>query len=160
MDKDRARIVIERYGIVFRELLQRELPALRWSRLFRTLRMMELSGEVVAGGFVAGVAGIQFALPRALPVLAGDGGTGNIIWMNAADPMSPCGLAIGKSYPDLSRMLAPLRNMISRRWNPRKRVAVEIINETDARESPYAEVLVQAGFRRDYKRLVLSAGYR
>ncbi len=198
MDKERARIVLERYGIVFRELLQRELPALRWSRLFRALRMMELSGEVVAGGFVQEVPGIQFALPRALPVLGEDNPSGQVIWMNAADPASPCGLTIGKFYPnlparvpsnhvvfrsnelvmvgrkngaeitflvdptdpDVPRMLAPLRNMVSRRWNPKTRVAVESINKIDARESPYADALVRAGFRRDRRRLILSAGYR
>jgi hypothetical protein len=67
---------------------------------------------------------------------------------------------VDSTDPDVPRMLAPLRNLVSRRWNPRTRVTVEVINETDGRESPYADALVRAGFRRDYRRLVLSAGYR
>jgi ATP-dependent helicase Lhr and Lhr-like helicase len=41
--KERIRILLGRYGILFRELLQRELPALSWPNLFRSLRIMELS---------------------------------------------------------------------------------------------------------------------
>jgi hypothetical protein len=44
--------------------------------------------------------------------------------------------------------------------SPRARITVEIINGVDARESPYADALLAAGFRRDYRKLVLSAGYR
>ena len=44
--KDRARMLLDRYGIVFRELLQREAPGFRWADVFRPLRLMELSGEV------------------------------------------------------------------------------------------------------------------
>ncbi|MCG8457347.1 MAG: hypothetical protein MI919_13810, partial [Holophagales bacterium] len=42
--KDRVRLLLGRYGVLFRELLERELPALRWGAVFRTARLMELSG--------------------------------------------------------------------------------------------------------------------
>ncbi len=92
--KGRARVLLDRYGVVFRELLERELPALQWARVFRALRLMELSGEAVAGQFFTGVGGLQFAshaaLRRLREGLAGDA----VWWLNAADPASPCGLAV------------------------------------------------------------------
>ncbi len=94
LNKDRARILLDRYGVVFRELLARELPAFGWSRLFRTLRIMELSGEVLAGHFFEGVPGLQFASPRAFRALEDGLPDDAIYWMNALDPASPCGLGL------------------------------------------------------------------
>ncbi|MCH9652035.1 MAG: DEAD/DEAH box helicase [Deltaproteobacteria bacterium] len=92
VNKERARILLDRYGILFRELLQRELPALRWGRLFRALRLMELSGEILAGCFFAGISGLQFMphatfrnLSKGLPREA-------VYWLGAPDPASVCGL--------------------------------------------------------------------
>jgi ATP-dependent Lhr-like helicase len=92
--KDRARVVLERYGVVFRELLARELPALQWPRVFRALRLMELSGEVLAGQFFSGIPGIQFASHTALRRLVEGVPEDRIWWVNAADPLSPCGLGL------------------------------------------------------------------
>jgi ATP-dependent helicase Lhr and Lhr-like helicase len=92
--KDRARLVLDRYGVVFRELLEREVPALRWGGLFRSLRLMELSGEVVAGEFFAGVHGLQFATPAALERVTRGLDECRVWWVNAGDPASPCGLSI------------------------------------------------------------------
>jgi hypothetical protein len=61
---------------------------------------------------------------------------------------------------DFDSMLAPLRNMVGRRWNPLPRVVVETVNDTPVRESPYAAPLRAAGFRDEYKHYVLSARYR
>ena len=68
--RDRVRQVLQRYGVVFRELLETELPPLRWPRLFRSLRLMEFSGEVVTGRFFDGIRGLQFALPPVFEELA------------------------------------------------------------------------------------------
>src|SRR5208337_333960 len=68
--RDRIRQVLRRFGLVFREILENELPPLRWSRLFRSLRLMEFSGEVVTGRFFDGVPGVQFALPSVAEQLA------------------------------------------------------------------------------------------
>ena len=70
-NKDRVRLLLDRYGVLFRELLQRELPALRWKGLFRALRLMELSGEILAGHFFEGVPGPQFASHRAFRLSPG-----------------------------------------------------------------------------------------
>jgi len=91
--KDRARLLLDRYGIVFRELLAHELPVFQWSRLFRALRLMELSGEVLAGQFFEGVPGLQFAAPAAFRSLR-DGLLPDdaVYWMNARDPASLAGV--------------------------------------------------------------------
>jgi ATP-dependent Lhr-like helicase len=93
-DKDRVRLLLDRYGIIFRELLLREARAFSWRNLFRTLRLMELSGEVVGGQFFEGISGLQFASHDAVRLLR-DGLPGDVIfWMNAADPASPAGLGL------------------------------------------------------------------
>ncbi len=92
--KERARLLLERYGVLFRELSERELPALSWPRIFRALRLMELSGEIVAGHFFTGVRGLQFASHAAVRLLL-DGLPGDrVVWMSAADPASLCGLGL------------------------------------------------------------------
>jgi len=97
-DRERARIILDRYGIVFRGLLQRELPALKWGSLFRALRMLELSGEAVAGHFVSGVTGLQFATHETIRRLRDGLREDRIWWVNAVDPASPCSL--GLDLPD------------------------------------------------------------
>lgn len=91
--QDRVRQLLRRYGILFRELLAHELPSLQWGAAFRSLRLMELSGEAVAGHFFAGIAGLQFASPPALRLLE-SGLPGTIWWISAADPASPCALGL------------------------------------------------------------------
>ena len=90
--KDRIRVLFARYGVLFREILKHELPTLQWSRLFRTLRLMELSGEITTGHFVEGVVGLQFVSHAALRRLADPLPGEAIYWMNAADPASLCGI--------------------------------------------------------------------
>jgi len=94
LNKDRVRTLLQRYGILFRSLLLRELPDLRWSRLFRALRLMELSGEVLSGHFFEGLPGLQFMLPKAFQELRRGLSKDDIFWLNAADPASVCGLGI------------------------------------------------------------------
>ncbi|HCY86848.1 MAG TPA: ATP-dependent helicase [Desulfobacteraceae bacterium] len=95
LNRDRVRVLLDRYGILFRELLARELPGFRWGDLFRTLYLMELSGEVKAGSFFKGILGPQFISHKALRKLQAGPGTGRdaVYWMNAADPASLCGIS-------------------------------------------------------------------
>jgi ATP-dependent Lhr-like helicase len=102
-DKERARLLLERYGIVTRELANREGGSFRWSRLFRALAMMELSGEIVAGYFFDGLSGPQFATPAAVAAFL-RATPPRTFWMNAVDPASPCGL--GLPDPDLPQRRA------------------------------------------------------
>lgn len=65
--KDRARLLLGRYGILFREILEKEAPQLRWGSVFRALRLMELSGEVLAGYFFHGIPGPPVRLAPGVP---------------------------------------------------------------------------------------------
>jgi ATP-dependent helicase Lhr and Lhr-like helicase len=97
--KERVRVLLDRYGVACRELANREGGAVRWAGLFRALRVMELSGEVVAGHFFQGLASPQFATPQALTLLEDPAAVPEHFWINAVDPASPCGL--GLDWPDL-----------------------------------------------------------
>ena len=64
-----ARILLKRYGVVFKRLLEREGIALPWRVLLRTYHRLEARGEIRGGRFVAGISGEQFALPEAVAML-------------------------------------------------------------------------------------------
>lgn len=104
IDKDRVRLMLNRYGIVFRELCGRETPLLEWRNLFRALRLMELSGEVVSGYFFENIPGPQFMTPRSLRFLQQD--HDQLFILNAADPVSPSGLGLGIYGDDLPRRIS------------------------------------------------------
>ncbi|MFP5255938.1 MAG: DEAD/DEAH box helicase [Acidimicrobiia bacterium] len=63
--------LLERWGVVFYDLVAAEHPALRWRDLQWALRRMEDRGLVAGGRFVRGFAGEQFALPQAAEALQG-----------------------------------------------------------------------------------------
>lgn len=93
--KNRARLLIDRYGIVTRELADREGGNLRWGAVFRAFRIMELSGEVLAGLFFDGFSGPQFATPKALTQLDNINAKPRVArpyWLSALDPAAPTGL--------------------------------------------------------------------
>ena len=92
--KDRVRLLLSRYGVLFRELVKRELPVFQWSRIFRTLRLMELSGEVLAGYFFTGPRGLQFMAHGAFRRLSDGMGEDVVYGLNAADPASLCGVEL------------------------------------------------------------------
>jgi len=103
-NKDRVRILLDRYGLIFRELLHKESPPFRWQDIFRSLRLLELSGEVVSGYFFTGIPGPQFISPEALRLFRGELPKDHIFWISAVDPVSLCGLS-----------LDPLRKYMPRR---------------------------------------------
>ncbi len=90
--RERARLLLDRHGVLFRELVAGELPVLGWGRLSRALRTLELAGEVVAGHFFAGIPGLQFASPAAVRRLQEPPARGAIWWCSALDPASLCGV--------------------------------------------------------------------
>ncbi len=61
-----AELFLQRWGIVFRDLVAREPLAPSWRVLVALYRRMEARGELRGGRFVAGVGGEQFALPEAV----------------------------------------------------------------------------------------------
>jgi ATP-dependent Lhr-like helicase len=89
--KDRVRVLLDRYGILFRELLKKELRAFQWGSIFRALRLMELSGEVLAGYFFRDIPGPQFISHHAFRILQQKIPNDRVYWLNATDPASLCG---------------------------------------------------------------------
>jgi len=93
-----AWVLLDRYGVVFRTVLQREsrhLPP--WRHLVRTLRRLEARGEVRGGRFVNGFSGEQFAAPDAVDRLrrmqrADRSFAERGIVMSAADPLNLSGI--------------------------------------------------------------------
>jgi ATP-dependent Lhr-like helicase len=85
--------------IIFRELLANELAPLQWRAIFRSLRLMELSGEVLSGYFFEGVSGPQFISPEAFRMLQEPLPQDAVFWVNATDPASLCGLGPVQGLP-------------------------------------------------------------
>ncbi|WP_347490266.1 DEAD/DEAH box helicase [Desulfoscipio sp. XC116] len=103
--KDRIRQLFFRYGVLFRELLHHELPEMQWRQIFRTLRLMEFSGEIYAGYFFEQITGLQFVSREANRFLGRGLNEKNIYWLNATDPASPCGLKLPGMDEDLPARL-------------------------------------------------------
>ena len=102
---DRVRQLLRRYGVLFRGIVAGELPLLGWGKLFKTLRRMELSGEILSGYFFEGVPGLQFISNSAFRFLNQPLPEDAVYWMNAADPASPCGTGLkGLSYKPPHRL--------------------------------------------------------
>jgi ATP-dependent helicase Lhr and Lhr-like helicase len=64
-----TRSLLRRFGVLWHGLLLQQRVPLPWRLLLRTLRAMELAGEVRGGRFVSGQAGEQYALPTAITAL-------------------------------------------------------------------------------------------
>ncbi|QPD03939.1 MAG: DEAD/DEAH box helicase [Candidatus Nitrospira kreftii] len=95
-----ARQLLRRYGIVFRDLLQRESLVPSWRDLLVVYRRLELQGEVRGGRFVTGFTGEQFSLPEAVEALrtirknSPSLGTEHEIKLSAADPLNLVGVIL------------------------------------------------------------------
>ena len=92
-----ARMLLTRYGILFRDLLTRESNAPKWRDLAPILRRLEARGEIRGGRFVTGVSGEQFALPEAADSLRAQTprpATPELIELAAADPTNLVGIVI------------------------------------------------------------------
>ncbi|MGH8162660.1 MAG: DNA glycosylase AlkZ-like family protein, partial [Gammaproteobacteria bacterium] len=101
-----ARVLLTRYGVVFRTLLARESVLPPWRELLRVYRRLEARGEIRGGRFVAEVAGEQFAWPEAVGALREmrkQKPAGELISISAADPLNLVGvLAPGDRTPALA----------------------------------------------------------
>jgi ATP-dependent Lhr-like helicase len=85
-----CRLLVRRYGVMFRDLLAGESAAPSWHELVRTYRRLEARGELRGGRFVAGVAGEQYAMAEVIPVLrsAVDDPEEKPLIMPATDPLN------------------------------------------------------------------------
>ena len=92
-----CRMLLERYGVVFRELLARETLVPRWRELLLAFRRMEARGEVRGGRFVNGFIGEQFALPMAVESLRATRNAApasEVVTISAADPLNLIGIIL------------------------------------------------------------------
>ncbi len=61
-----CRMLLRRYGVVFRELLARESVVPKWRDLLQVFRRLESRGDIRGGRFVSGFMGEQFSLHESL----------------------------------------------------------------------------------------------
>jgi len=102
-----AMTLLRRYGVVFWRLLEREadwLPG--WRELLRTFHRLEARGEIRGGRFVSGLAGEQFALPEAIPLLREvrrRPHDGSLVSVCGVDPLNLVGTLLpGQKVPALA----------------------------------------------------------
>ncbi len=102
-----ARLLLDRYGIVARELaaLDASMPA--WRVLYEVYSRLELSGEIRRGYFVEGLSGAQFALAEAIEPLQAIASPSNLqaplILLHSMDPANLYGVGAPFENSDFSR---------------------------------------------------------
>jgi ATP-dependent Lhr-like helicase len=97
-----ALVLLWRYGIVFRDLLQRETTMPRWREFLGMFRRLEARGIVRGGRFVSGFQGEQFALPQAVESLreSRKQETASVtVTIAAADPANLVGIIVPGDRP-------------------------------------------------------------
>ena len=103
--EERAFQLLQRYGVVFPEVLTREAMAPRWRDLLRVYRRAEARGEIRGGRFVTGFVGEQYALPEAVDMLRAvrkASPDGRLTVVSASDPLNLAGvLTPGAKVPAL-----------------------------------------------------------
>ncbi len=92
-----AKVLLQRYGVVMRDLYARESFSLPWRDVLRALRRLEARGTVRGGRFVTGPAGEQYALPEAVDALRRvrrEERNGERVWVSATDPLNLAGVLL------------------------------------------------------------------
>lgn len=101
-----AWVLLRRYGVVFRRVLEREPALPPWRELLYVYHRLEARGEIRGGRFVQQFAGEQFALPEAvgaLKALRKYEPDGTRIVVAAADPLNLLGILVpGSRLPAVS----------------------------------------------------------
>jgi ATP-dependent Lhr-like helicase len=112
-----CRMLLGRYGVVFREVLVRESNLPKWRELLITFRRLEERGEVRGGRFVSGFLGEQFALPEAvesLRAMRNLPSTGETLVVSAADPLNLVGFIVpGERVPAISGKYVKFRDGVA-----------------------------------------------
>jgi ATP-dependent Lhr-like helicase len=97
-----ALVLLWRYGIVFRDLVQRETTMPRWRELLGIFRRLEARGIVRGGRFVSGFQGEQFASPQAVESLRETRKqeiSTSTVMIAAADPANLVGIIVPGDRP-------------------------------------------------------------
>jgi ATP-dependent Lhr-like helicase len=90
-----ARVLLRRYGVVSRRMLERESLSASWFELIRVYRRLEARGEIRGGHFVSALSGEQYALPEAIGLLRSIRKTtakNELIAISGADPLNLAGI--------------------------------------------------------------------
>ncbi|HYW52357.1 MAG TPA: DEAD/DEAH box helicase [Dongiaceae bacterium] len=85
-----ARRLLQRWGVIFRDVAVRESLSPSWRELLAALRRMEARGEIRGGRFVSGYVGEQFALPEAVDALRAarrSGDDADVVDVSDYDPL-------------------------------------------------------------------------
>jgi ATP-dependent helicase Lhr and Lhr-like helicase len=110
-------LLLQRHGVVTREVASIEGISGGFGALYDVFKALEESGRIRRGYFVAGVGGMQFALPGVLEqlrALRGGDGPPAVVHLAATDPANPWGSVLKwpvassgpDARPDLRRSLA------------------------------------------------------
>jgi ATP-dependent Lhr-like helicase len=98
-----AEQLLNRWGVLFRDLAVRDGLRMPWREIQWALRRLEDRGLVNGGRFVAGFGGEQYALPTAVEQLARVRKTPRTqeqVVLNATDPLNLVGLIVpGETIP-------------------------------------------------------------
>jgi ATP-dependent Lhr-like helicase len=98
-----AETLLNRWGVVFRDLARHDGVALPWRELQWALRRLEDRGLVRGGRFVSGFSGEQYALPAAVDALSRvrkAARTGERVTVSGADPLNLVGVIVpGATVP-------------------------------------------------------------
>src|SRR5262249_37663580 len=92
-----AEQLLNRWGVVFRDVAVRDSLRMPWRELQWALRRLEDRGRGGGGRFVAGFSGEQYALPAAadtLRAVAKKPKTGERVTVNATDPLNLVGVIV------------------------------------------------------------------
>ena len=96
-----ARQLLQRWGVVFRDLAARETLAPPWRDLLVELRRLEARGEIRGGRFAEAFLGEQFALPEALDLLRAVRRAGESGALPEAPPSDPVAHALVRAASPL-----------------------------------------------------------
>src|SRR5205085_11484840 len=126
-----CRMLLVRYGVVFRDLLARETNLPRWRELAMMFRRLEDRGEVRGGRFVDGFLGEQFALPLAvesLRALRDRAPSLEIVAFSAADPLNLVGIIVpGERVPAISGNQVAFRDGVAVAAEQREPIAIAAV---------------------------------
>ncbi|HLH43835.1 MAG TPA: DEAD/DEAH box helicase [Bryobacteraceae bacterium] len=92
-----AKLLLNRWGVVFRDIVAREALAPPWRDLLVAYRRLEARGEIRGGRFVAGFVGEQFARPEAVDLLRHlrrSAPSGEVLEIAPADPLNLTGIIL------------------------------------------------------------------
>jgi ATP-dependent Lhr-like helicase len=97
-------MLLRRYGVVFRDVLERETTIPRWRELLGMFRRLEARGSVRGGRFLSGFGGEQFAVPEAVASLRetrmrSAANADEEITVAAADPLNLAGIVVPGERP-------------------------------------------------------------